>query len=169
MPQVLNRRTDKIPAGAIYVGRPSKWGNPFRLNDPLLYGLPKEEKRRLVINEYRKWLQGESCLVKEFGEPPSLSELTAKDLVCWCAPLPCHADVLLELANMESEKWRDGADMVCSICKESITKGQPFNATISHSPKKRECSHYFCKGGTMTIIGSPEPGVIEATQYGGRQ
>ena len=28
-PRVLNRRTDTIPPGAVYVGRPSKWGNPF--------------------------------------------------------------------------------------------------------------------------------------------
>ena len=70
---------------------------------------------------------------------------------------------------MTTVKWRDGADMICSICKEPICKGQPFNATISHSPHKRDCSHFFCKGGTMTIIGSPAPGVMEVTQYGGRQ
>jgi len=31
----------------------------------------------------------------------ALPELRGKDLVCWCSPLPCHADVLLELANAE--------------------------------------------------------------------
>jgi len=67
---------------------------------------------------------------------------------------------------MEIEKWRDGTDMICSICGESIFKNQPRYATISHSPKTRTASHYFCQGGTMTIIGSPESGVIETTQYG---
>lgn len=108
-PRVLNKLKDKIPPDAIYVGRPSKWGNPFKLNDPLLYGLPKEEKRRLVINEYRKWLLGDPSLVRECGEPPDPSELKGKDLVCWCTPLPCHADVLLELANK--------ADILCRMDK----------------------------------------------------
>lgn len=70
---------------------------------------------------------------------------------------------------MDNEKWRDGTDMICSECGGPILKGQPFHATSSHSPKKRDCSHFFCKGGTMTLIGSPEPGVMEVTQYGGRQ
>lgn len=110
MPKVLNRRTDEIPHDAIYVGRPSKWGNPFRLNDPLLYGLPKEKKRSLLINEYRKWLMGDPSLVKELGEPPNTSELKGKDLVCWCSPLPCHADVLLELANTVDIKRKEPKD-----------------------------------------------------------
>jgi len=33
----------------------------------------------------------------------NLGELRGKDLICWCAPLPCHADILLELANQEAE------------------------------------------------------------------
>lgn len=67
---------------------------------------------------------------------------------------------------MEIEKWHDGADMICSICEKPIFKNQPRYATITHSPKARTASHYFCKGGTMTLIGSPEPGVMEVTQYG---
>lgn len=67
---------------------------------------------------------------------------------------------------METRKWRDGADMICSICGEPILEGQPSNATISQSPKKRSCNHFFCDGGTMTLIGSPQPGITEITQYG---
>ena len=67
---------------------------------------------------------------------------------------------------METEKWRDGTDMVCSICEKPILANQPRYATISHSAKVRTASHYFCQGGTVTIIGSPEPGVMEVTQYG---
>lgn len=44
------------------------------------------------------------------------------------------------------ERWRDGTDMICSICEEPIFTGQPFNATISHLPQKRDCSHFFCNG-----------------------
>lgn len=87
MPKVLNKRTDTIPLDAVYVGRPSKWGNPYIIG--------KDGTRAGVIAKYRKWLMGMSQLSLLF----CLSELRGKDLVCWCAPLPCHADVLLELAN----------------------------------------------------------------------
>ena len=86
MARVLNKRTDKIPDGAVYVGRPSKWGNPFRIG--------KDGTREECIAKYRAYIlrriqQGEL-------DP---EELRGADLVGWCAPLPCHADVLLELAN----------------------------------------------------------------------
>lgn len=88
MPKVLNKRTDKIPPGAVYVGRPSKWGNPFPLT---------RYSREESIASYRTWLLGLPYLIN------SLGELRGKDLVCWCAPLPCHADILLELANKEEK------------------------------------------------------------------
>ena len=96
MPRILNKRTDDIPKGSVYVGRPSKWGNPYKVNDPLLpAGISKEEKYRLVVDEYRTHLMNNPELLA------ALPELRGKDLVCWCSPLPCHADVLLELANAE--------------------------------------------------------------------
>ena len=94
--KVLNKKTDRIPLGAVYIGRPSKWGNPYKMNDPLLpVGLSREGKRRAVIQQYREWLLGNPDLMQ------ALPELKGKDLVCWCSPLPCHGDVLLELANKE--------------------------------------------------------------------
>ena len=92
--KVLNRRTDDIPADAAYVGRPTKWGNPFLVNDPLLpQGSSKTTKHQMVVKEYRRYLLENEKLMSQ------LSELKGKDLACWCSPLPCHADVLLELAN----------------------------------------------------------------------
>ena len=86
MPKVYNKRTDKnIPANAIYVGRPSKWGNPF----PISKAIPRE----MSISLYSGYLKHNPGLLK------FLDELKGKDLVCWCAPLPCHADILLEVAN----------------------------------------------------------------------
>jgi len=102
MPRVLNKRTDKIPPDAVYVGRPTKWGNPFNVNDPLLpHGLSKAERRQMVVDEYRKYLENNHNLME------ALPELKGKDLVCWCHswdgqganPMYCHADILLELAN----------------------------------------------------------------------
>lgn len=86
MPKVLNKRTDKIPANAVYVGRPTKWGNPFIIG--------RDGTREEVIAKYADWLDG-----MMYNGLLDLDELQGKDLVCWCAPLPCHADILLEMAN----------------------------------------------------------------------
>lgn len=86
MPKRIQRKRIKgwrMPEGAVYVGRPTKWGNPF----------PSYRS----IEVYEQYLY--------FTEPgkkllAQIDELAGKDLVCWC-PLdkPCHADVLLRLAN----------------------------------------------------------------------
>lgn len=73
------------PSNAVYVGRPSKWGNPFVIG--------RDGDRAQVIDKYRNWLMANPVLMS------ALHELRGKDLVCWCAPQPCHADVLMELAN----------------------------------------------------------------------
>ena len=85
MPKVLNKRNDPIPKGAIFVARPSKWGNPFRIG--------RDGTRGEVIAKYREWLLNNDDLLE------ALPELEGKDLYCFCNPLPCHADVLLEMAN----------------------------------------------------------------------
>lgn len=90
--KVFNKRTDHIPADAIYVGRPSKWGNPFKIGKD---GKGVYWGREDVINFYKHWLETN----EQDGLMMDLHELKGRDLVCWCAPLPCHANVLLELAN----------------------------------------------------------------------
>ena len=75
------------PESAISVARPHKWGNPFVVGTP---GVPDA---KTAVRLYREWLP-ESSLLSQ------MSELAGHDLMCFC-PLdqPCHADVLLELAN----------------------------------------------------------------------
>lgn len=85
-PLVLNKRIDKIPSDAVYVGRPTIWGNPYHIG--------RNGDRRNVVALYRGWIASRPDLVQRAKE-----ELRGKDLVCWCAPEPCHADVLLEIAN----------------------------------------------------------------------
>jgi Domain of unknown function (DUF4326) len=86
MPRVYNRRDPDLPEDAVYVGRGrgSKWGYPFRIG--------RDGTREEVIARYREHLY-DSGLIDDVGE------LHRRDLVCWCAPLPCHADMLFELAN----------------------------------------------------------------------
>ena len=87
MPKVLNKRNVRDMTGKVYIGRPSKWGNPYMIG--------KDGTREEVIEKYESWpFVGKSDL--RFLD---LMELVGKDLVCWCAPLPCHGDVLLRLVK----------------------------------------------------------------------
>lgn len=86
MPRVLNRVRDPIPADAIYIGHPSKWGNPFMIG--------RDGDRDEVCAKYLEHLY-------QTGLIDQVSELRGRDLVCWCAPLACHGDILLRLANSE--------------------------------------------------------------------
>jgi hypothetical protein len=69
----------------IYIGRPSKWGNPFVIG--------RDGTREEVIAKYRAWIVRQPDLMA------ALAELRGKVLGCYCAPLPCHGDVLADLAN----------------------------------------------------------------------
>lgn len=93
MPKVYNSHHRDAPPGAVYVGRGSKWGNPFTHIETVAAatGITHVSSREEAIACYTRWLD----------EHPELdfTELTGKDLVCYCAPKPCHADVLLRLAN----------------------------------------------------------------------
>lgn len=94
MPKVLNRRhlpKFELPPNAVYVGRPSKWGNPYAIGD--------DGNRDEVIEKFRKYITSSPKLLDQ-----ARSELRGKDLVCWCAPARCHAEVLMEIANGEEGK-----------------------------------------------------------------
>lgn len=142
-----------MPPDAVYVGRPSRWGNPFPWRGDWIvwaavaagYRADAEGRRAAAIAYYRQWLTGqvtpgplandqsggfityesgigmsvaeaarsiaETCAMLHGGKitvplPPSIDDVRAslrgKNLACFC-PLdqPCHADVLLEIANGE--------------------------------------------------------------------
>lgn len=89
--KVLNRYRDEAPINGVYIGRPSKWGNPFVIS--------KDGNREEVITKYREWLLGQPELVAA-----ARRELSGKSLICFCAPKPCHGDVLLEVANNSEVK-----------------------------------------------------------------
>ena len=69
----------------IYIGRPSKWGNPFSIG--------KDGSREEVIAKYRDYIMLKPELLAD------LPELKGKVLACWCSPLSCHGDILVELAG----------------------------------------------------------------------
>lgn len=88
MPKRIQRRRTagwRMPENTVYVGRPTKWGNPYKINERL-------NKENAV------------ALFREFVEihipAEELKELKGKNLACWCKEgSPCHADILLEFAN----------------------------------------------------------------------
>lgn len=102
VPLVLNATRkglapDRLPAGAVYIGRrarngwpDSKWRNAYREG--------RDGSRADVVAKHRAWLcdtpEGAALLA-------DIHELRGRDLVCWCAPEPCHGDVLLDLANAD--------------------------------------------------------------------
>jgi hypothetical protein len=82
----------KRAAYDVYIGRPSKWGNPFSHKEGTLAKF-KVASREEAIEKYREWIKTQPHLMK------SLPELKGKTLGCWCKPYPCHGDVLVELLN----------------------------------------------------------------------
>jgi hypothetical protein len=72
----------------VYIGRPSKWGNPFVIG--------RDGTRQQVIDKYRAWILARPDLIAA-----AQSELRGKVLGCWCAPNPCHGAVLAEIANSD--------------------------------------------------------------------
>lgn len=77
----------------VYIGRPSKWGNPFQIN-------PRVGRNRTeCIQLYREFVERNPWLIEKIKK-----ELKGKILGCWCAPLPCHGDVLAEIAEKNREQ-----------------------------------------------------------------
>ena len=88
-PKRIQRRRAKgwkMPEGAVYVGRPTRFGNVFTVAE---YG------RDLAVFNFRQRMRNIHLV-----NPGFFDGLRGKDLACWCKPGdPCHADVLLEIAN----------------------------------------------------------------------
>lgn len=118
MPERIQLKRSKgwrKPDGALVVARPSRWGNPYLLSD-VLHSFPSLNTRQLhgfVVNQFRFDLRA------QYPEYPSIEEirdeLAGRDLACWCDlldvwgnPIPCHADVLLEIANSPVETAATG-------------------------------------------------------------
>lgn len=115
----------KMPGGAIYVGRGSRWGNPFSVDviehaaacGLTTYGLHNIDDERILstpawslvtaeiaVLMFRRFVE----LVDDDTRKAWLAPLRSHDLACWCQlsyeghAVPCHADVLLELANRDA-------------------------------------------------------------------
>lgn len=83
--RILNKHKHGIPPGSIYIGRGSKWGNPFVIG--------RDGTREDVVEKYRNWLLHNDLVL-------DVKELIGRDLVCFCSPKACHGDVLKEFIGL---------------------------------------------------------------------
>ena len=93
--RIQRKRTPgwRLPPNTVIVTRGSKWGNPFKV--------PADGTAGECIAKFRELIY-EGCVFR--SECDVIEDLRGKNLACWC-PLgsPCHADVLLEIANQAND------------------------------------------------------------------
>lgn len=108
-PQRIQRKRTRgwrMPEGAVYVGRPSRWGNPYvpyapyKIMNVPITGMTASE----AVNAYVCAIRGNDRGSRFHHDCPTSAfireHLAGKDLACWCAlGSPCHADVLLRIAS----------------------------------------------------------------------
>ena len=83
----------------VYIGRPSKWGNPFSHKEGTTAKF-KVNNRNEAIEAYEKWItEGEGKYLLN-----DLHELEGKILGCWCKPKRCHGDILIKLIENKRQK-----------------------------------------------------------------
>jgi len=94
--KVVNKKKHQETSNDVYIGRPSKWGNPFS-HLPNSIAKYKVTSREESILKYEQWIKTQPHLMN------SLPELKGKILVCWCKPLSCHGDILKKLVENKDE------------------------------------------------------------------
>lgn len=152
----MQRRRDRgwrLPAGTSYVGRPTVFGNPFTVGTVLREGRAhsEAEARRQVIQAYREWLTDPHSLWWPTPEGQErrdtvlslIPQLAGRSLACWCPPGPCHADVLLAMANpppitMETITTIIGGHRFRHTSEASLQRGIHAALTSYGLPARRE-------------------------------
>ncbi len=113
MPERVQRKRTKgwkMPPNTVYVGRPTIWGNPFNTNDKKT----DVKKYKAAISKFPvhyeqlvSWREagGLTRNLVIVATSEAMTWLRGKNLACWCAlDQPCHADILLRLANEEARE-----------------------------------------------------------------
>jgi hypothetical protein len=95
---VVNRRRAQFD---VYIGRPSKWGNPFSHKEGTLAQF-RVATRAECIAAYERWIRAQPELMEA-----ARRELRGKVLGCWCKPAACHGDVLAAIADGSAAQSRE--------------------------------------------------------------
>lgn len=106
--RLLRTKGARLPEGTANVARPTKWGNPFRVGDDVYVTAEvghgdtdtAPAPVRVEVTQSLAVALFEALVVQQPRLFPDVETLRGRDLACWCPPdQPCHADVLLRLAN----------------------------------------------------------------------
>jgi hypothetical protein len=153
--QVVNKRTHAPTPHDVYIGRPSILGNPFtyKPSKHATYLLPT---RDACLREYRKWLYRRI----EDGDRAIIDALLAipddANLVCWCAPLPCHGDVIVDAVK----RLRSGGSATTPAVRILMCGSRTWtNRDIINAEIARLVRRY---GDALTIIAGDEPNGADA-------
>lgn len=113
--QRTRRKGGGMPEGAVYVGRPTKWGNPYHGDGPFDHAH--------VASCYRSYVMRPEMAAFRAAVR---AELCGKDLACWCSlDQPCHADVLLEIAN-------EPCDPIVTQAREGMALADVVPLVLAH-------------------------------------
>ncbi|HUX57116.1 MAG TPA: DUF4326 domain-containing protein [Bacteroidales bacterium] len=110
--RIQRKRTKgwKMPENTIYVGRPSKWGNPFKVTKEITQEKSVEMYKECILNNAMGYaychkydnLFGSEVFKYFYWISTNIHKLKGANLSCWCKlSEKCHTDILLELANKE--------------------------------------------------------------------
>jgi len=83
----------RLPSDAVYVGRPTRWDNPYKVGEPN----PDKPGSELTAKDAVFLYESYVCNDPDF-QLLIINYLRGKDLACWCKlDQPCHADILLRV------------------------------------------------------------------------
>jgi len=146
----------KIPENTKYVGRPTKWGNPFKLSVDGWILYHKSDKLigsawciwsqtggfgiTDILELYELWLDGKLQRKHPYlPTPPSIEELRGKDLSCFCSlSSPCHVDIILKKLKMKLQQIKDNETIKKQIVYEFLYYPSSYESEIIsiHKTKK---------------------------------
>lgn len=103
--QLSRKKGFRLPPNTTIVDRRTKWGNPWKVGTRLLALTGPEQGQKIMLSHPRAVAMHRTTALGKGTEARTFrarvkAELKGKNLACWC-PLdgPCHADILLEIAN----------------------------------------------------------------------
>lgn len=134
----------RMPPNTVKVDRSTRWGNPFSIQAAIDWGFTNTAKgAAFVVECFRTWIGGGHDADSMWMGPESekarapfadLAPLRGKNLACWCKPgAPCHADVLLELANAP-ETPRQQDELTSQVGRSAVQGAGDANGTPSPKP-----------------------------------
>lgn len=97
-PRVWHKHDPNCPEDAIYVGRPTQWGNPWSEKPTRIGTVTRVASREEAIAKFVDWIMSGTPHTRQLRRD-ARAFLRGKNLSCWCAPEDCHAEIWLLIAN----------------------------------------------------------------------